>query len=171
MKISLTHWLAPVLLAACGTIQAQGFYVGGNVGVVWVNDDAFDSTAIGGLRLGYEFDVATVLRLGIEAEVAHSLADGDFEVFGFDGDWDIETRALYGVLRIGEEFYGKARIGVLDEEVSAHAGGISDKASDSGFSYGFGIGWRARQNIALEADVTQIEQDVGSFTVGMIYHF
>lgn len=171
MKISVKHCLGSVLLAACGAVQAQGFYLGGNVGVVWVNDNAFDETAIGGLLLGYEFDVGPALWLGVEAELAHSLADGDFKVYGYNGDWDIETHAVYGVLRFGEEVYGKARIGVLEEDVSAHAGGVSENASDSGMSFGVGVGWNAWQNISLEAHATRVEQEVSTFTVGMIYRF
>lgn len=168
MRIGLRGWLTAGLLGSCSIVQAQGFYLGGKIGRMDVNDSAFEETSNAGVLLGYAFEVAPRLGLGIEAELTKSLSDGDIQVFGVQGDWDIETRALYGVLRFGDPLYAKARMGVLKEEVSAQVGGVSAKDSDSGFSYSAGVGWRAHRNAALELEFTQIELDVSYVSVGLV---
>lgn len=159
--------LLGLLLGACGTAAAEGFYAGARVGIMDVEVSGFDEATNAGILLGYEFPSGIPLRWGLEAEFTTTVADGDFRLGGVSGDWDIDTQALYVVARAGERLYGKVRAGALREDVSAGAVGISVDDSDSGFSAGLGIGWRAAANIDLEAEFTMIEEDVNFFSIGL----
>lgn len=168
-----TRWsgLILLLLGACGTAGAGEFYVGARAGIMDVEPGGFDAATNAGILLGYEFPSAIPIRWGLEAEFTTTVADGDFRLGGVSGDWDIDTQALYLVARAGDRLYGKVRVGALREDVSASAGGISVDDSDSGFSAGVGIGWRAAPRIALEAEFTMIEDDVNFFSAGLNFAF
>jgi len=103
MQFKKQHWLIPVLFAGCCTASAEGFYVGAKVGVMDVDESAFDEATNGGILIGYEFSRQGSISWGAEAEFTTSLSDGDFEVFGVSGEWDIDTQALYGVVEIGDQ--------------------------------------------------------------------
>ncbi len=171
MKIRKQHWLIPLLFAGCCTAHAEGFYAGTKVGIMDVDDSAFDEATNGGLLVGYEFSRQGMVSWGAEAEFTTSLSDGDFQAFGISGDWDIDTQALYGVLKYGDQFYGKLKLGVLNEDVSASAGSVTVDESDSGLSVGLGAGWRANNRIAIEAEYTQIEEDVAFYSAGVNFSF
>jgi len=171
MQLKKQHWLIPVLFAGCCTANAEGLYIGAKVGIMDVDDSAFDEATNGGVLIGYEFERQGSISWGVEAEFTTSLSDGDFEVFGVSGDWDIDTQALYGVAKFGDQFYGKLKAGVLREDISASAGGASANESDTGFSAGLGVGWRATDRIAVEAEYTQIEEDAAFYSAGVNFTF
>lgn len=166
------YLLTVILLIASHMLYAQGLYAGLKLGVVDVDESAFDNAYNGGILLGYDVYSDQTLTWGVEAELTTTLSDGDFEVFGMDGDWDINTQALYGVLKFGgAAVYGKLKAGVLREDVSARAGGISADDTDTGGSWGAGAGWRFMPKMAFEFEYTQIEEDAAFWSIGVNYSF
>ncbi len=164
-------WVASILLALSGGAQAEGLYIGAKTGLVTVDDSAFDDALNAGVLVGYEVPAEGSLSWAIEAELTTSVSDGDFEAFGVKGDWNIDTQALYGVMKFGDSLYGKIKLGVLREDVSASAGGVSADASDSGLAWGLGGGFRATDYLDVEAEYSQIESDAAFISVGVNYHF
>lgn len=171
MNIRTIRWLAFLFVFVCSTASAEGFYLGLKAGVMEVDDSAFDEAENVGLVLGYDMTGTDAFAWAVEAEFTKSSSDGDFKVFGVNGEWDIETQAIYGVMKIGQDFYGKLKIGFLNEDVTAKAGGASFDDSDSGASAGVGLGWRASEAFALELEYTMIEEDVDFISGGINFHF
>lgn len=163
-------WLAAGLLASVSA-HAEGLYIGGKVGIMTVDDNAFNDATNAGVVLGYEFPSRTAASFAIEAEFTTSVSDGDFRVFGVNGDWDMDTQALYAAVRFGHQFYAKGRIGYLNEDVTARAGGFSANDDDSGLSAGLGGGWRVNEHVSLEAEYTLIEEDVDFWSIGLNVSF
>ncbi len=162
---------APLLLALGGGAHAEGLYLGAKAGLVSVDDSAFDDALNAGVLIGYELPANDRLSWALEAELTTSVADGDFQAFGVKGDWNIDTQALYGVMKFGDSLYGKVKLGVLREDVSASAGGVSADESDSGLAWGLGGGVRVNDYLDVEAEYSQIESDAAFISVGVNYHF
>ena len=167
MRIRTTGaWLAGLALIS-GAAQAQGPYVGAKLGLMDVDQGRFDNAQNIGVVLGYDLFSDPVMSGGVELELTTTLVEGDVNV-GTTIDWDIDTQALYGVVRFGDQWYAKLKLGLLREKVSFSPGG-SD--SETGLSAGFGGGWRLAPNIALEAEYTRIEEDVAFWSIGGRYAF
>lgn len=164
---------ALLAVAGTGTALAQGPYIGAKV--AWMDPDdqggvSFDAATNAGIMLGYEF--VPDYGLAVEAEFTTSVSDGEFTYLGANGDWDIDTQAIYLVARPGTETaYFKIKAGYLNEDVSATALGQSISGDDSGFSWGLGGGYNFTQNIAAELEWTKVESDVDAWSVGVLYNF
>ncbi len=163
--------LATAFLTFSGLVCAQGPYGGIKLGGVDVDTSAFDTATNMGVLLGYDFSSSASLSWGLEAELTTSISDGDYRAFGNQGDWDIDTQALYGVFKFGREIYGKVKLGVLREDVSASVGGFSADDTETGTSAGVGVGWWIAPQVAIEAEYTQIEADAAFYSVGANYRF
>lgn len=164
------RWLASVFLVACSTTNAGGLYLGIKFGPMIVDDNSFDEAVNGGLVLGYDLAETDLFAVALEAEFTDTLADGHIGESGV-AKWEIETQAIYGVVRVGGGAYLKLKVGYLNEDVTAKASGLSFDASDSGGSGGIGVGLRAGESVYLELEYTVIEEDVEFITGGINFRF
>ncbi len=172
METRKTAGLLPVLCMLGSTAMAEGVYLGARVGVMDPDVSGLDNATNASVLIGYMFaEIDDMFSWGFEAEATTTVSDGDAEVLGFKGDWDIDTQALYGVIRVGKAFYGKLRFGFLREDVSIDVAGVSVEGDDTSFTTGIGGGWRTTENLALEAEYTQVESDIGFYSVGVNYFF
>ncbi len=177
MRKACVSLLLSILFMTSQPASADGFLVGAKMGVMDVDVDIFDSLFAGGVLAGYEFDnlFPTVpVSLGIEGEILTTLSDGDIEGFGVVGTWDIDTQAVYATAKVsGGIVYGKAKLGVLHEDISIDSTffGISVDGSDTGLSAGLAVGLTPIDLIAIEAGWTLIEQDVDFYSIGVNFHF
>ncbi|MEE9343966.1 MAG: outer membrane beta-barrel protein [Gammaproteobacteria bacterium] len=152
------------LLIGSSACFAVGPYAGVSLG--FMDEDGADSNPLnGGFTLGYDFS-ADAATFGAEAEFTTSLSDGDVN----DNDFSIDTQALYltGKLDFTPQVYGKARIGLLRVERDRDSHGSE---SDNGVSAGVGIGYKVAPQINLEAEITNVEEDINFFSVGIRYNF
>lgn len=166
MNLRKTSWMLPALMSVSCAVAAEGVYVGARVGFMDPDVSGLDEAQNVGIVLGFEFMSDTLISAAVEAEFTTTYSDGDVDFAGLNGDWDVDTQALYLVGKLGEAFYGKLRAGVLREDVSISIGGISGEGSDSGFSAGLGVGWRAADNVSVEAEYTLVEEDIDFYSIG-----
>ena len=154
------------------TAMAEGVYVGAKVGVMDPDVNGLDEATNAGVAIGYTFaEIEEMFSWGFEAEFTTTVSDGDAELAGFKGDWDVDTQAIYAVVRAGKTVYGKLRAGVLREDVSIDIAGISAEEDDTSFTAGLGAGWRVTEKLALEAEYTFIESDLDFYSIGVNYSF
>lgn len=162
-KLIATALLGAGLLA--GTAQAEqvgGLYVGITGGVDKIDVDDlpgvdFDDGDVVGVLAGMRF----ANGLAIELAGAQSEADTSLGC-----QLDLDTLALYGAWRSSGTVYFKARVGLLKEE--ADLCGASE--DDSGLSLGAGAGVRFGM-VAVEAEYTVVEEDVGRAAVNVVVNF
>jgi hypothetical protein len=172
MRINKTAGLFPLLCLLGSTAMAEGVYVGAKIGAMDADVSGFDDATNLGIVVGYTFEpVSDGISWALEGEFTTSVSDGDVNAFGSSGSWDVDTQALYGVLRIGGDLYGKLRLGYLREDVSASVAGVSADGSDDGVSGGLGVGWRASEQLSLELEYTLIEEDLDFYSVGANFAF
>ncbi|TCK16994.1 outer membrane protein with beta-barrel domain [Thiogranum longum] len=172
MRIIKLAGLLPALCLISSQAMAEGFYAGAKAG--WMDPDirGFDEATNLGVQGGYTFGAPdTGITWAVEAELTTTISDGDVQAFGSSGNWDVDTQAIYGVLRIGDALYGKLRLGFLHEDASASVVGASADGSDSGVSGGLGGGWRANQQLSFELEYTMVEEDIDFYSVGMNFAF
>lgn len=161
-----------LLLATASFAAASSFYVGVKGGLMMSDLDEMDDAVNGGLVLGYAFvDDEHVGSFAVEAEYTNTISKGDVSILGADGEWEVETLALYGVYRSPGTIYVKGKIGVLNEDVSIDVGGIEAAESDTGGSLGIGGGIRIGDRTSLEIEYTIIEEDVDFLSAGLNIHF
>lgn len=172
MEINKTAGMFPVLCLIGSTAMAEGLYLGARVGVMDPDVSGLDDATNAGVVIGYTVgEINDILSWGFEGEVTTTVSDGDVDVAGFKGDWDIDTQAIYAVFRVGETIYGKLRFGALREDVSINVAGVSVDGDDSSFTAGIGAGWRFTDQLAFEAEFTNVESDVNFYSVGVNYSF
>lgn len=138
----------------------SGAYLGAKFGNASLDVDGFDDMSGNGLFFGYQFESGAFAEL----EMASYSSDS----YGFD--FEIDTTAIYFGGRAGDDFYFKYKIGLLNEDVSASGWGFSEDESDSGFSYGLGVGYQI-ENALIELEYTVIETDVSAITLGAAFRF
>lgn len=160
----------PIISQAAG--YPVEFYAGLKIGIMDADISGFDDATNVGITIGYNYNE----NIAIEGEFTTSSSDGDVTISGVPGIWDVNTVAVYGVYRIGQKFYFKAKAGYLHEEVTIKvtgggASGLSIEGTDSGFSAGLGGGWRVTDHAFIEAEYTLIESDVNYFSIGVNYSF
>ena len=149
-----------------GTALAEDspWYVGVHAGQVSVDQSDFDSTNGIGFMLGYKVNNL----VSIEGALTSTGEDGDWTVQGVQGSWDMYTAAFYAAFRSSGNLYFKGKLGYLYENVNASISGLfSDSASDSGFSYGVGAGWKIGDGLGLELEYTIIEEDIDFISLGV----
>lgn len=172
MRINKAAGLLPVICLLGNTAMAEGLYLGAKIGVVDADVSGFDDATNAGVTVGYQFaPVSENISWALEGEFTTTVSDGDISVFGSNGSWDVDTQALYGVLRIGGDLYGKLRLGYLREDVSASVAGVSADGSDDGVSGGLGAGWRANEQLSVELEYTLVEEDLDFYSVGLNFAF
>ena len=163
--------LLSALAFAAGTARAGGWYLGASAGVMDNNVPGFDQATNAGALLGYDVYTRDILAVSLEAEATTTVADGDLNVNGRQGDWDISTQAAYVAVRLGDPFYIKVRYGALREDISARLDGFSQSDSDSGGSWGAALGWMFTRRWDLSVSGTLVDGDVNYWSAGISYHF
>jgi len=172
MQINKTAGLLPVLCLIGSTAVAEGFYVGAKAGWMDADVNGLDEAVNVGAVVGYTFaNISEGVSWGIEGEATTTTSDGDVDIAGFNGDWDIDTQAIYGVLRLGNAFYGKLRLGYLWEDVSVSVAGASADGNDDGVSGGVGAGMHINEQFSVEAEYTYVEEDINFYSVGVNFSF
>lgn len=162
---------AALALAMNGMAAAEGPYVGAKIASMDAEAAgmSFDTVANAGIMIGYEF--MEEYGLGAEAEFTSSVSDGNFAYRGLSGDWDVDTKAIYLVSRLGQDLYFKIKAGYLNKDVSASVPVQSISDDDSGFSGGLGGGYLLTDHVAAEAEWTKIDSDTNAWSVGLAYAF
>lgn len=169
--------LTLIVVFSCVGISSAGLYVGAKSGMMML--DVPDVSDI--IPIGVLFGYSIMPQIGVEGEFNYGIAGGDWEPElypGISADYNIYTVAGYGAYRyiIGGVAYVKAKVGVIYENVTAEykVGDIivmDLNASDTGLSFGGGIGFKFSEMIMAEAEFTLIEQEVNFISVGLNFNF
>jgi hypothetical protein len=151
--------------------QAQGWYLGASAGVMDADIAGFDDATNAGFLAGYDVFTREIFAASIETEFTTSISDGDVKNSGIKGDWNIDTRAIYIVSRLGDRFFGKVRYGFLWEDFSVDFAGNSQSDSDSSISWGAAVGWMFAEQLGVQADATRLDADIHYWNLGLVYRF
>ncbi|MCP3925429.1 MAG: porin family protein [Desulfobacterales bacterium] len=149
------------------------FYVGAKSGYMVIDDIAIASTTNatnGGLLIGYQFESGGYGNIALEGEFTQVISKGDITINGNTGYWEVETAAIYLAYRTPDTLYFKAKAGMLREDVYISVAGATADGTDTGSSYGFGVGLRAA-NVMLELEYTLVEVDINYISLGLVFHF
>ncbi|WP_440877524.1 outer membrane beta-barrel protein [Thalassotalea sp. PLHSN55] len=161
MKKTVLIPLACIAMFSNAAFADKGGYAGVKVGQASIDVDYVDNASLTGAVFGYRFEN----NLAIEIEALSGSAEIDS--WGYSSDIDLETVAIYGAWRSGDDFFFKTKVGVLREEVSS---GYVGSEEDTGLSYGLGLGYQG-DSFIVELEYTLIEEDVSAATLGLIYKF
>ena len=170
MKYNLMYLLA--MLAICSTsATAGGFYLGASTGIVDVDVSGFDDAVNAGVLAGYDVYTKEIIAVSLEAEFTTTISDGDVEIQGNKGDWDLDTRAAYIAFRMGQRAYLKVRYGVVHNDVTVKIAGFKRSESDTSGSWGGAIGWMFTDHWGMQVDGTMVDSDVTYWNLGVKYQF
>jgi hypothetical protein len=162
--------LVLLMSLAATSARAGGLYLGASLGVMDNDVRGFDDATNAGFLVGYDVVSFDIVALSVEGELTTTISEGDVNINGVKGDWDIDTQAAYVAARVGDTVYAKVRYGVLREDVSVSAG-FSQSESDSGGSWGAALGWMITPQFGVQVDGTVVEGDVNYWNAGMVYRF
>ncbi len=162
---------ALVLSLVATAVQAEGWYLGASAGLMNNDVSGFDDATNVGALVGYDLYTRDIFAVSLEGELTTTVSDGDISIYGMRGDWNIDTQAAYVAARLGERFYIKVRYGVIREDVSVKAGGISQSGSDTGGSWGAALGWMFTPQWGAQLDGTLVDSDVYYWSLGVKYQF
>lgn len=161
-----------VLLTVCSTaVQAGRFYLGASAGIMDANVSGFDNAVNTGVLAGYDVYTKEIFAVSLETEFTTTISDGDVEIRGNKGDWDIDTQAAYIAARLGKRAYLKARYGVVRSDISVKVDGIKRNNSDTSGSWGAAIGWMFTDAWGIQADGVLADSDVTYWNLGVKYQF
>ncbi len=145
----------PYLGAKIGSYHAQNLEekIGPNLGLDYDNATSF------GVMGGYHFGE------GLSVEAEYNTSSGTDVNMGSTtvGEYDLSSFGVYAAYRHYPALYKglslKAKIGVVNEEfdVSVLNGLYNESSSDSGLSFGVGVGFDLNRQVALEGEYTVIE--------------
>ena len=136
-----------------------GFYAGGQLGKLKVDVDGIQNADMVGLRLGYGLGFG-----GLAVEAEYNTGDGDFNILGTTGSYDVDTLGLFVAYRTPGAAYLKARLGAVREELSS----MGEEEEETEFSMGIGVGIRLN-NIRIEGEFSKVEEDANLLSFGLIY--
>ena len=168
---ALKRIFLPVLAATAMEASAEGWYLGASVGVMDNDAAGFDDATNAGLLVGYDVFTREIFSVALEGEVTTTVADGDVDINGFRGDWDVDTQAAYVAGRIGDRFYIKVRYGAVREDVSVDVGSFSGSETDTNFSWSGALGWMFDRHWGVQLDGTLVEADLTYWNLGLRYQF
>ena len=157
--------------AAPAAQAAAGVYLGASVGLMDANIDGFDEATNAGALLGYEFFNMDIVYVSAETEFTTTVSDGDAKFSGQKGNWDIDSRAVYLAVRVGDTLFAKARYGVAWVDVSVETDGRSLSDSDSSGSWGASFGWNFSEHWGIQAGGVVVDSDVDYWSLGLGYRF
>lgn len=167
VKILLSVLILGVGFSGGALAEDSPWYVGMQWGQMRVNLSDFSNAYAVGATLGYKLNQS----FAVEGGFSSTGQDGDLKVQGVSGTWSLNTRALYAVYRSSGNLYFKGKVGYLRERADVSIVGTSLSASDSGGSYGLGVGWRPGEKLTLELEYTRVEQDVSFVGLGVNFGF
>lgn len=154
-----------VFFLASAAVAEASLYIGLKAGVMASDISALDDATNGGLLVGYSFG-----PFALEAEYTGPISEGDIQGFS-SGEWDVDTLALYAVVRTPGPIYFKGKLGVLNEDAKVSLSSISGPGSDTGASIGAGLGVSIPLIGNIEAEYTIIEEDFNFISIGFNYNF
>jgi len=145
-----------------GTVQAadKPWRLGVHGGIMDQDVSGLDNAINAGVGLGYDFG-----RFALEGMYSTSLSKGDARVGSVTGNWDVSILAAYAVCRTLGQYYLKAKLGYLNEDVKVSVTGASSSGSDSGASFGFGGGMHFGRGHSAELEYTVIEEDINFISI------
>ena len=121
-----------------------------------------------GLTLGYGLSATW------SAELEWVSGGGETTLGGSGGsrtsDFDVTSLAAYAAYRSAGPIYFTARVGVRTSDLSSD-GDVLEESSDTGASFGGGLGYRLGERLAVEADYTLIGSDVSWLMLSARYAF
>ena len=176
MRQGVTLILTAVALYTFSTLpaSAKGWYVGGKMGAIELDDDQGYETAINieGI-FGYSFN----RMFSVEGGFSTTAFDGSLEVPSLNPDTmlpetieldvDFEVWSLYGVFRSPGPFYVKAKAGAANTNIDIE--GV--EADDTEGSFGIGGGYQAPNGMRFELEYTQIAEDIDFVSFGISSYF
>ena len=156
--------LTTALFSGSALCAEPGFYLGAKAGKATIDVDGLDSVNGNAFFAGYAFESG----FAIEVEKGSYSSDNAITTA------DIDTTAIYAAARMGDDWFFKAKIGVLSEDVAVSMRDYFSygeaSTSDTGLSYGLGGGYQWK-NAILELEYTLIDADVSAITLGVSYKF
>ena len=160
-------WISLVVFLVPGLVSAQGdTYFGVKAGSMSVDVDGISDVINAGVLVGYNVNK----NLAIEGEFTTSLSDGDATISGSQGKWNIDTIAVYAVHRSAGDTYFKGKVGFLNEDISITIPGyVPFSGSDSGLSFGVGVGFEVGKSSRIEFEYTLIEADVNMLSATYLF--
>jgi len=168
MKSNLIGLIAGILAltAAPGHANAADYYYGAKAGQMIPSISGLgNATSIGAL-MGFPVNNPST---SIEAELTTTVSDGDIDFYSSLG-WNVTTLAGYFVYRTQASPYLKLKGGLLYEDVSIDGFyGYSASGTDTGLSFGAGIGWNLANGNKIEIEATVIEADINFISVSYIF--
>jgi len=152
------------LLLVSSAVQAAGkpWRLGVHGGIMDQDVSGLDNAMNAGVGFGYDFG-----RFALEGMYSTSLSKGDARIGSLTGDWDVSVLAAYGVCRTLGQYYLKAKVGYLNEDVKISVSSASSSGSDSGASFGFGGGVRFGQGHSAELEYTVIEENINFISLAV----
>jgi opacity protein-like surface antigen len=128
-----------------------GFYLGLKAGSLMIDVSGIDNATMLGFQAGYD--------MGNKWSLEFEYTAGEAEAGSID--IDATNMAAYATFRSEGQGYFLGKVGLLKEELEGR--GFSE--SESGLSYGFGGGFNANKQFAIEAEYTIVEADASLIAV------
>lgn len=146
--------------------------VGLKAGLMQNDTDGFGDATNAGVVLGYRFSRAMGGIGGsssVEFEFTTSVDDGDFS--NINGNWDVDTYALFFTYATPGTVYFKGKLGGMTTDVSSDVVGVENDSS--GFAYGAGLGVRAGKQGRFELEYTGVTGDnnINFLSLGGLFEF
>lgn len=167
VKIMLSALILGAGFSGAALAEDSPWYVGMQLGQMRVDLSEFSNTDAVAAIFGYKLNNS----FAIEGAIGTTGTDGDVTVQGVQGTWSLNTSAVYAAYRSNGNLYFKGKIGYLHEKVNGSIAGTSLSGSDSGGSYGLGVGWRPGDKLTLELEYTRVEKDVSFVGLGVNFGY
>lgn len=163
-----------ILLLLCvpaWSVAAEPGYLLPKAGLLQIDSAGVEQTWAMAVTGGWRFSDG----LSGELELLQTLSPARYETAaagpGQNGEYELSSLALYAGYRLSlrENFYMKARSGLLFEQVSTDLAGQQRRREDVGLSGGAGLGMFLYQRLTLELEATVLEQDVRYYSLALHY--
>jgi len=163
-----------------------GPYLGGNLGYAWgevSNTSTRPSGLSGGVQAGYNWQTASPIVYGLEADIQATGANDTFAPWKFSNPWFGTVRGRIGYSFNNVMFYGTG--GLAFGELRAETYGLSESRSTVGWTVGVGAEFGLTQNWSAKVEYLYVDlssnrfsitrasnaYDFGLVRVGVNYHF
>lgn len=178
-----TFWLTSSSSFAAGQTTWFGETADGNwmaglkFGAAELDIEDYNRAKTTALVIGYQFSrpIGDNGSASIELEIANS-DDAKIDSPAVQGEWNINTEALYMNYRSPGTVYFKSKVGVLHNEITQKFAFGEVASDDVSFALGFGGGVRLgsednRVNIEAEWVSSSGDHDVNYFSLGGVIEF
>jgi hypothetical protein len=154
--------------------QKDGVCIGFKGGMFSIDKvNSLNIFSLGG-TVGYTFPFKIgYFRMGLEGDFNLGYFGGD-RVSGYPGDKSsMRAFGAYGVISTipSNDIYTKAKIGVTRETVIERRSDVEKLYRETGPSFGIGAGFKASNNINMEAEFTTTHSDMKFFSIGLKFLF